>query len=525
MPNKKDLERVFLSANNRIPKLSFLFGSTGFMFLIILLEIILIVFIYLKLLDYIVPITGAVLILDFIVLLYMLNVDEDYESYKITWAIIILIVPLLGSFAYLFVKLDYFNNRYKKHFINVNTDFSQYIDTDEKLLAEIRSENIELYQLYNYLQKRGNKGIYTNCKIRYFPSVEEMFPEYLKELKKARKFIFLEYFIIERGNMWNQILEILIEKVNEGVDVRVIYDGTCDFKKLPADYHKRLRKVGINCIKFAPLYPFISTYFNFRDHRKMTVIDGAVAFTGGFNISDEYINEIEVFGYWKDTAVMIKGEAVKSFTLMFLQMSVMNITQKEIDYINSSNNLKYDSKGYIIPYGDIPMDQYLVGKTVYLDVLNQAKDYVYIMSPYFILDDEFLNALRFSAQKGVDVRVLLPGIPDKDYINKIAKSYYRTMVESGVRMYEYTDGFVHGKMMVSDDKKAIVGTINLDYRSLYHHFENAVYMYDTEVVSEIKEDMLACFSKSLEITDKEIQKLKLSTRIVAYLFKIFEPLL
>ncbi|NLZ75269.1 MAG: cardiolipin synthase [Erysipelotrichia bacterium] len=525
MKNKKDIEAVFLSEKNRMSKLSFLFGSTGFVFLILLLEIIFIIVIYLKLLDYIIPIISIIVIFDFIILLYMLNDDEDYESYKITWAVIILLVPILGSVAYLFVKLDIFNNRYKKYFINKNLDFSQYIETDEKLLKKIKKDDIELYHLHNYLKKAGNRGIYSNCEVKYFPSGEEMFPVYIEELKKAEKFIFLEYFIIDRGKMWNQILEILIEKVSVGVDVRVIYDGTCDFTKLPANYHKRLNKIGIKCVKFAPLYPFISTYFNFRDHRKMTVIDGKVAFTGGINLADEYINEKEVFGYWKDTAVMIKGEAVKSFTVMFLKMSVIAINEKEIEYINCSNGLKYEQKGYVIPYGDIPMDKYLVGKNVYLDVLNQAKKYVYIMSPYFILDDEFLNSIKFAAKKGIDVRILLPGIPDKKYINKIAKSYYKTMIEAGVKIYEYTKGFVHGKMMVSDDKKAIVGTINLDYRSLYHHFENAVYLYGNDAVLDVKNDMLASINESLEITNEEVLKQKLLTKIIAYIFKIFEPLL
>ncbi len=525
MKNKKDLEKVFLSSENKMSKLSFLFGSTGFVFLILLLELIFIIFIYLKFLDYIVPIISIVAIFDFIVLLYMLNDDEDYQSYKITWAIIILIVPILGSLAYLFVKLDFFNNRYKKRFIKINEETAHYIKADEKLIDKIKSEDIELYHLHNYLKKSANKGLYENCEVKYFSSGEEMFEIYLQELKKAEKFIFLEYFIIDRGEMWNQILEILIEKVQAGVDVRIRYDGTCDFTKLPANYDKRLRKVGIKCIKFAPLYPFISTYFNFRDHRKMTIIDGKVAFTGGNNIADEYINIKEVFGYWKDTAVMIKGEAVKSFTLMFLQMSVKKLNEQEIEYITSSNNLRYETEGYIIPYGDIPMDKYLVGKSMYLDILNQAKDYVYVMSPYFILDDEFLNAFRFASKKGIDVRILLPGIPDKRYINKIAKSYYKTMLDAGVKVYEYTKGFIHGKMMVSDDVKAIVGTINLDYRSLYHHFENAVYLYKMDAVSDVKNDMENCFLESKEITYQDIANQTLLTKVVAYLFKIFEPLL
>ncbi|MGI6608156.1 MAG: cardiolipin synthase [Erysipelotrichaceae bacterium] len=525
MKNKKDLERVFLSTENRMSKLSFLFGSTGFIFLVVLLELLFIVVVYLKLLDYIIPIISIVLIFDFMVLLYMLNVNEDYESYKITWSIIILILPLLGSLAYLFVKFDFFNNRYKKHFIIRNREFSKFIEIDEKLVNRIKNEDIELYHLHNYLEKSGNRGVYTDCEVKYFPSGEDMFSILLDELKKAENFIFLEYFIIDRGTMWNQILKILIEKVSDGVDVRIMYDGTCDFTKLPADYHKRLNKIGIKCIKFAPLYPFISTYFNFRDHRKMTIIDGKVVFTGGINLADEYINEKELFGYWKDTAVMLKGEAVKTFTVMFLKLSVTDITEKEIKYINSSNGLKYANKGYVIPYGDIPMDQYLVGKSVYLDILNQARKYVYIMTPYLIVDDEFLNALKFAAQKGIDIRILLPGIPDKVYINKIAKSYYRTLLDSGVKIYEYTDGFVHGKMMISDDIKAIVGTINLDYRSLYHHFENAVYLYKIDEISVIKEDILSCISKSQLITFKEVQKQSLSTKITGYLFKLFEPLL
>ena len=322
------------------------------------------------------------------------------------------------------------------------------------------------------------------------------------------------------------MLEILARKAAAGVDVRVMYDGTCEFALLPHDYPKRLRKLGIKCKIFAPASPFVSTHYNYRDHRKILVIDGQTAFNGGVNLSDEYINQKMKFGHWKDTAVMIKGEAVKSFTLMFLQMWGMDGGKVEFDTFLAYPTLEVrDAKGYVIPYGDRPLDEDQVGERVYMDMLNRALKYVHIMTPYLILDGEMETALKFAAERGVEVAVLLPGIPDKRIPYALAKTHYASLLESGVKIFEYTPGFVHAKVFVSDDREAVVGTINLDYRSLYHHFECATYMYGTDCIPQIEADFQATLAKCRQVTKETVRHEKWTMKLLGSLMKVAAPLL
>lgn len=305
-----------------------------------------------------------------------------------------------------------------------------------------------------------------------------------------------------------------------------MYDGTCEFSVLPHDYPKRLRALGIKCKMFAPVAPFVSTHYNFRDHRKILVIDGHTAFNGGVNLADEYINHIEKHGHWKDTAVMLKGEAVKSFTLMFLQM--WGIDEKETEY---EKFLSYplfpvqNAHGYVAPYGDCPLDNDRVGERVYMDILNRAQEYVHIMSPYLILEREMETALKFAAERGVEVVLLLPGIPDKAAPYALAKTHYVSLLESGVKIYEYTPGFVHAKVFVSDTKEAVVGTINLDYRSLYHHFECATYLYQTDCISEIEKDFQETLTKCRQVSMETVKKEKWKVKMTGYLMKVAAPLM
>ena len=341
----------------------------------------------------------------------------------------------------------------------------------------------------------------------------------------AKKFIFLEYFIVEEGEMWDSVVDILARKVRQGVDVRVLYDGTCSLVRLPYSYPKKLRQLGIRCKVFAPIRPFISTTYNNRDHRKILVIDGRVGFTGGVNLADEYINRREKFGHWKDAAVMLRGDAVRSLTLMFLRQ--WNAGEKERIYepYLTGADPQPGAGGYIIPYGDSPLDDERTGKMVYLDIINTARDYVYIMTPYLILDNEMISALTFAARRGVDVRMILPGIPDKRYAAILAKSHYKQLVNAGVKVYEYTPGFVHSKVFVSDDTKAVVGTINLDYRSLYLHFECAAYLYKTPVTGDVLRDFEETFPKCRLITPQAVQEQKLSTRLLGSILKLAAPLM
>ena len=360
----------------------------------------------------------------------------------------------------------------------------------------------------------------------YFPSGEEKFEAMLQALREAEAFIFLEYFIIEEGYMWGRVLDILIEKAAEGVDVRVMYDGMCEMAQLPSDYCARLKQHGIQAKKFAPIMPLVSSHYNYRDHRKILVVDGKVAFTGGVNLADEYINRVERFGHWKDAAIMLRGGAAMSFLLLFLQM--WNIDEPEAQfepYVSLPAVPAETPSGYVLPYGDCPLDGYRVGETVYIDVLYRATEYVHIMTPYLILDGEMETALKFAAQRGVDVKLILPGIPDKKAAYSLAKTHYRALTEAGVQIFEYTPGFVHAKVCVSDEEKAVVGTINFDYRSLYHHFECAAYLYQCSCIPRIEQDFQETLALCRPVTPETIRKTPFGYKAAGTLLKFIAPLM
>ena len=321
-------------------------------------------------------------------------------------------------------------------------------------------------------------------------------------------------------------MEILAQKAKEGVDVRMMYDGTCEFSTLPRDYPDRLKKLGIKCKIFGRLTPFLSTRYNYRDHRKILVIDGKVAFNGGTNLADEYINAITKYGHWKDATVMLQGAAVKSFTLMFLQL--WSIHEKKWDFnehLNIHAELPVSAAGFVIPFGDNPVDKNKVGECVYMDILNRAQRYVHIMSPYLILDGEMEMVLKFAAERGVDVTLILPGIPDKKAPYALAKTHYAPLLASGVRIYEYTPGFVHAKVFVCDDREAVVGTINLDYRSLYHHFECATYLYGVDCIADIEADYQSVLKQCRAVTTETIRHEKWTVKVSGIVLKAIAPLM
>lgn len=323
--------------------------------------------------------------------------------------------------------------------------------------------------------------------------------------------------------MWGRVLDILAQKAAAGLDVRLLYDGTNEFFNLPRSYPQKLEALGIRCRCFAPVHPFVSTHYNYRDHRKIVVVDGRVAFTGGVNMADEYINRVRRFGHWKDSGVLVSGEAVRSFTLMFLQ--TWNVVDEGHDYPYLDTPAEAErGEGFLLPYADNPLDRERVGEWVYLDLLNRAQHYVYIFTPYLILDGEMETALRFAAERGVDVRLILPGIPDKKLAAALAKTHYPSLLESGVRIYEYSPGFVHAKSFVADDREAVVGTINLDYRSLYHHFECALYLNRCPAVADIKRDFLETQALCRPVTPETVRATPWYWRLAGILMKLVAPL-
>lgn len=458
----------------------------------------------------------------------IVNSDHDASS-KITWLTIMAFLPIFGALLYIYTTVDIGHRVLKKKVTNILKNTKNKITQDKSVIDKAEEICPDVADLNYYLNKSGRFPLYENTDVTYYPIGEKMFQSMLVELDKAKDFIFMEYFIVDDGYMWDNILEVLIKKANEGVDVRVMYDGTCEFALLPRTYPSSLEKLGIHCKVFSPVSPFISTHYNYRDHRKIMVIDGKTAYNGGINMADEYINYTHKYGHFKDVGVMLKGDAVDSFTLMFLQMWSVNERHCDFSkYLNVGDNLSaggYFSNGFVMPFGDCPLDEYDVGKSVYMDILNRAKDYVYIMTPYMIMDGELENSLTFSAERGVDVRIILPHISDSFVAQALAKTHYKKLLDAGVKVYEYTPGFVHAKVFVSDDVKSVVGSINMDYRSLYHHFECATYMYGTRCIDDIKSDYKDTLAKCQQVTYESIKNDKWYIKLIGKVIKFVAPLI
>lgn len=351
-----------------------------------------------------------------------------------------------------------------------------------------------------------------------------MFQSMLLELEKAQKFIFLEYFIIEPGVMWDSILEILCEKVKAGVDVRVMYDDVGCISTLPRNYWRTLEQKGIRVVRFNRFIPTMNTYLNYRDHRKMCIIDGNIGYTGGLNLADEYINHVERFGYWKDTGVKLTGYGVANMTALFLQLWDFSVgCTTNIDAYMPT--IAAESDGFVQAFADSPLDSYNVSETVFMNLISNATKSVYITSPYLTLDNEMMTALCTAAQSGIDVRIITPGIPDKKPVYLVTQSYYSQLIRAGVRIYEYTPGFIHAKMIVADNDIACVGTINMDFRSFYLHFECGTVFYRSSVVGKVRDEILSIIEQSHEIDEAWLSSYSWLRSICASLLSLFAPLM
>ena len=398
------------------------------------------------------------------------------------------------------------------------------------MLAHYESISASGGNLVRYMNQYGRFPAYETTGVRYFPLGDDMFPVLLKELKKAEHFIFMAYFIVEHGAMWDAILKVLETKAAEGVEVRFMYDGMGNLFTLPHGYEKAMQEKGIQCKIFAPVRPALSSYQNNRDHRKICVIDGHTAFTGGVNLADEYINQRVRFGHWKDTAVMLKGEAVWNMTAMFLHMWNVITNNREDHSLEKYlphvwHPEAFEGDGYIQPFCDSPLDNETVGENVYLNIINRAKRYVYICTPYLVIDNEMMTALCLAAKSGVDVRLMTPGIPDKKLVFLLTQSYYEQLLEAGVKIYEYQPGFLHAKSFVCDDEIAVVGTINLDYRSLYLHFEDGVWIYRNQVIYDIKKDFTDTLEYCNPVSLEFCRGRNIAVRAMQSILRLFAPML
>ncbi len=509
-----------------IKKLGKLFNRNFLIILILLIQILFIVAFVLKL--YEMPFFyGLQMFFSFSVVCYVINRNDANPAYKLLWTFLILIIPIFGTFMYAFLHIQLGTMFFKSGKNQLVKLTKPLIPQDECTFESLKSESIYVARIAQYVNDYGFYPIYNNTYVEYYKVGEEKYASMLRELEKAEKYIFMEYFIINEGEMWDTILDILVRKADEGVEVRLLYDGVGSQFILPTYYNKYLETKGIKCRVFNEFRPFLSTSQNNRDHRKILVIDGVTAFNGGVNLADEYINKKERFGHWKDTAVMLKGEAVWSFTVMFIQM--WERKTRQLSNYEKYKPLNFDdysaAEGYVLPYGDSPTDNEPVGKYIYLDMITKAKDYIYITTPYLIIDNEMITALGLAAKSGIDVRIIVPHIPDKWYANYVGWSYYKELILLGVKIYEYMPGFIHAKNFLVDDDAATVGTVNLDYRSLYLHFECGTFMYKVPAIKNIKEDFLETFAKCRLITLKQCRKRPLIKRITGGLLRMIAPLL
>lgn len=549
--NKDFLERVIRRLRLM---LRIAFSRTAIIVVALLLQLFVFFASFYWLKDYSTVVYAAFVLLGAVTVVHILN-EENNASFKIAWIIPVLVIPVFGTVLYIYINLQPGTKRIHKKLTKIEDEIRPYLAQNEETVQELQEQSAGEKGITDYLYHADNYPVYAGCKMKYYPIGEAKFADMIEQLKRAEHFIFMEYFIVAKSYMWNTILEILKEKAAQGVEVRMMYDGMCSLALLPYGYYKDLEKMGIQSIPFSQIRPVLSTYQNNRDHRKILIIDGKTVFTGGINLADEYINRIDRFGHWKDTAVMIQGEAVKSFTLLFLKMWHVakgkdSIPQEEIRKytvevwentqsdemradmesmrntdMQNMQDKKLHAGGYVIPYGDDPYGDERIGKQVYIDILNRARKYVHIMTPYLILDDEMITALRYCAKRGVETVIIMPHIPDKIYAYLLARTYYKQLLKYGVKIYEYTPGFVHAKVFVSDDIRGCVGTINLDFRSLYLHFECGAYMYSNDVLHDVEQDFKETLKQCQEITKESCDKYPKGKMLVGKMLRLIAPLM
>mgnify|MGYP002509988208 FL=1 len=504
-----------------------IFGRTLIIILMVVFQILVLLASFLEVRTYFPFIWESMNLLGGILVIFIVNRDEPAE-FKASWIIPICLFPVFGAMIYLFVLGNFGGIGLKAKLGRRMRETKGLLAADPEARTAMEECSAQFRGFAHYMEQSAGFPAYHNTTAVYYPLGEDKFADLCIELQKAEKFIFLEYFIIARGYMWDTVLEILKEKVKEGVEVRVMYDGMCSILLLPYHYPAELKSYGIKAKMFAPIVPFLSTTQNNRDHRKILVIDGKTAFTGGVNLADEYINEEERFGHWKDVAVKITGDAVRSFTVMFLQM--WNVSEQGSEnYEAYLRNISFDKPfaedGFVIPYGEAPTRSTEIGKTVYASMMQRAAKYVHIMTPYFVVDKEFLDVMQFAARRGVEVIMILPHIPDKKVVYWIARNFYPDLLKAGIKVYEYTPGFVHAKVFVSDDVCATVGTVNLDYRSFYHHFECGVCFHENTVVPKVEEDFQNTLRKCQEVTMDYYRKIPLYQKMVGMVARLLAPLM
>lgn len=447
-------------------------------------------------------------------------------SYKIAWAVLILAFPVAGLTIYLLFGGNRVSSHEARKMAGIERVTTNALTQDPEVLAQIEARGDDAYNHARYLFSCAHYPAYERSDAAYFPGGEPCFAAMLKELEKAKQYIFLEFFIIGNGEMWGKILDILKRKAAAGLDVRVLYDDFGCITRLPMGYAKKLGKFGIRAHAVNPYLPVLNGRMNNRDHRKLMIIDGKVGFTGGVNLADEYINEIERFGHWKDCGILVRGEAVWSMVMMFLSIwDYVAGLEEDVAAFRPDYPEAPAGEGYLQPFADSPLDHEDVGATIFQSLIQSASSRVWIMTPYLILDDKMVSALCVAAKTGVDVRIITPGIPDKWYVHAVTRANYEVLTEAGVRIFEYKPGFIHSKVCLSDNRYAVVGTVNMDFRSLYLHFEDAVYLYGSPAVRQVAADFEETFPVCREMTYARCRHVHFYQRVIRTLLQVFSPLL
>lgn len=462
-----------------------------------------------------------------IIVAVLIAAKQDNEALCLLWIMWILAFPVFGGLMYLMFHFQSSTKSFRKMSNTIENDTRPLFFMSESSIEKALSDFPEQASAIRYLEKSAGFPIYSGTQTTYLSPGEVKFEYMLEELKKAENYIFMEYFIIQEGIMWNSILDILKEKSKQGVDVRLLYDDIGCFLTLPKDFPEQMRSLGIKCYVFNPFRPFWVSEQNNRDHRKIAVIDGKVAFTGGINLAGEYINAYEKYGHWKDASVMVRGDAAWSFTVFFLQMWAL--CSKEAEdfskfYPWKDEKCSISGDGYVQPYSDSPLDSENVGEHVYLQIIDGAKKYLYINTPYLVINESLVTSLKLAAKSGVDVRIVTPYKWDKLIVHITTQSYYKELISAGVQIYEYSSGFIHSKTFVSDDSVATVGTTNLDFRSLYMHFECGIRISGGTAVSEIKKDFLNTLENCKKITEEDC-RCNFFIAFLQKIFRIFAPIM
>ena len=494
----------------------------------ILLEIVFLLFLFTKVSEYATIIDWATRIVAIFLVLGLYSMDKT-SSMKMPWIILILAFPILGVSLYLLVGLNGSTKKMRARYEEIDKKLLPYLPDNRQILEWMKKESPQAGAIASYLTNYSCYPVYQNTDVTYYDEAIKGLDAQLEDLSKAEKFIFMEYHAIEDEEAWQRIQTVLEDRVKAGVEVRIFYDDMGSIWFVNMDFATKLKSLGIKCRVFNPILPGLNMFLNNRDHRKITVIDGKVAYTGGYNLANEYFNITHPYGIWKDTGIRMEGDAVKSMTVAFLEMwnAAGNVKSKELvpeKYV-IHYAYKAQQRGYVQPYADSPLDGEQVGEEVYISMANKAEKYCWFITPYLIITDEMTHALTLAAKRGVDVRIITPGIPDKKMVYSVTRSFYHNLVKHGVRIYEWTPGFCHAKMSVADDKMATCGTINLDYRSLYHHFENGCFLADCDAVLEIRDDLIRTMGESREVTEQYKEGRSAGLRLGQLILRLFAELL